>query len=98
MSALTVSLLLGDVRHAAAEAPRAGDAAVAFDAPCPACGAKAPILVAGCGTHTTTHDTFVASAKHVGCGERIGRIEAKVDTIFGIEEDERVLHGRARVY
>lgn len=28
----------------------------------------------------------------------VGEIRAYVGTIFGVEEDERVLHGRARVY
>lgn len=44
------------------------------------------------------HDTYESDAKCIDCGQVIGRITVKVDTIFGIEEDEAMLHGRARVY
>lgn len=32
------------------------------------------------------------------CGAELGTMRARVSMIFGIEEDERVLNGRARVY
>lgn len=53
--------------------------------------------VHGRGIRATTHDTYVAEAE-CECGKRVGTMHTKVSTIFGIEEDERVLYGRARVY
>lgn len=44
------------------------------------------------------HDTYRSTGHCTDCGVELGPIVAKVSTIFGIEEDERVLHGRARVY
>jgi hypothetical protein len=44
------------------------------------------------------HDTHYATAHCAECGARVGRLAAKVDTIFGIDEDDRVLNGRPRVY
>lgn len=64
---------------------------------CPRCHA-APYRVRGCGVREVTHDTYVASAICVDCGEPAGVLRAQVATIFGIEEDEAVLFGRCRVY
>jgi hypothetical protein len=67
-------------------------------AACPSCGA-APCEVQGTGITHHNYDTYFAPAVARCCGNGIGTIEAKVDTFFGIEEDEAVLrHGRARVY
>ena len=44
------------------------------------------------------HDEYVAVARCYGCKAFCGTLYAKVDTIFGIEEDDAVLNGRARVY
>ncbi len=46
-----------------------------------------------------SRDTYRATALCFNCGHQIGTLEAQVDTIFGIDEDEAMLvHGRARVY
>jgi hypothetical protein len=65
---------------------------------CPACPALAPIWVEGQGIDERGRDEYRAKARHVGCGKRIGKLVVVVGTIFGIEEDERVLRGPARVY
>ena len=65
---------------------------------CPHCKAAAPMAVRGGGIRETTHDTYIADARCVQCGEPMGTLRAKVDTIFGIEEDERVLNSGCRVY
>ena len=69
---------------------------------CPSCGQKPHLeesfKVAGRGIRETTHDTYVTDAHAVCCGAYVGTLRATVSTIFGIEEDERVLNGRARVY
>jgi hypothetical protein len=63
------------------------------------CDAGKPLLVAGVrGTEKRDHDTVESEAGCVRCGKTIGRLVVKFDTTFGLEEDERVLRGRPRVY
>lgn len=65
-------------------------------AACPACGAGHP-AIRGTGRTHHDHDTYYARARAACCGAEL-RMETAVDTIFGIDEDERVLLGRCRVY
>lgn len=67
---------------------------------CPACGVahEEGLPVMGSGNHIENHDTYKATALGKCCGKVLGVIRVKVSTIFGIEEDERVLNGRFRVY
>lgn len=65
---------------------------------CPACGSPAPVKLAGDGRRVAGHDAWEADAYALCCRERVGTIRAEASTIFGVEEDERVLNGRARVY
>lgn len=65
---------------------------------CPGCGAT-PFLVHGEGLTRHTTDTYRANGRAKCCGDAVGYLYAKVDTLFGIEEDDAVLRfGRARVY
>jgi len=64
---------------------------------CPGCDAE-PFYVK---THPSQrHDdrTWKAGARCCECGDAVGWIYWAADTIFGTEEDERVLRGRTRVY
>lgn len=70
---------------------------VRIECPCPHCKAS-PLLARGTGIRSHDHDTYYADAVALCCGKPIGRMSTTVSTIFGIEEDERVLNGRARVY
>jgi hypothetical protein len=63
---------------------------------CPTCRAAQP-PIRGTGITHRGHDTYYARAIARCCGAAL-RMETRVDTIFGIEEDERVLRGRPRVY
>ncbi len=45
------------------------------------------------GSHEVT-----APALALCCGAEVGAVLVEMDTIFGLEEDERVLNGRCRVY
>jgi hypothetical protein len=65
-------------------------------AACPACGAESP-AVRGTGITHHDYDTYYAAAVARCCGASM-RMETKVETIFGIDEDSAVLNGRARVY
>jgi hypothetical protein len=91
--------LVVDVRsYAPVSRIEPGMTVVEFDLACPSCGAPAPIIVRGLGVDSHDHDTYQARARHLGCDAVIGALRTKVDTIFGIEEDERVLAGPWRVY
>ena len=67
------------------------------DGECPHCEAY-PFSVGGHGQHIHSHDTYAADASCIACGERVGVMYARVDTLFGLEEDEAIANGRARVY
>lgn len=62
--------------------------------PC-ACGSR---LVGGTGREVESHGTYRARGLCAGCREPRGVIRAQVETVFGLEEDERVLAGPWRVY
>jgi hypothetical protein len=63
---------------------------------CQHCGEE--LKVQGKGNHIASHDTYAANAHCVNCKKVIGELQVKVDTIFGLEEDERVLCSRYKVY
>lgn len=67
------------------------------DGACPGCAAE-PFLIKGHGARRHDERTHRAGARCVSCDDPVGYVYARVDTIFGLEEDERVLHGRCRVY
>lgn len=65
---------------------------------CPRCKAKGPVRVAGKNLRIESHDTYASDGLALCCMKRLGTIRAVMSTIFGLEEDERVLNGRPRVY
>lgn len=64
---------------------------------CPHCK-RDPVIAGGSGITHHDHDTYHAQARCLSCGGKLGEMRTKVSTIFGIDEDEAVLNGRARVY
>lgn len=54
--------------------------------------------VVGGGKYVETRDTYAAVALCQKCGKRVGTFRAKVDTLFGIEEDERVYGMGIKIY
>ena len=64
---------------------------------CPGCGAE-PFIIEGHGRHRHTRDTYRAAGTAKCCGDSVGYIYAKANTLFGLEEDEAVLNGQTRVY
>jgi hypothetical protein len=66
--------------------------------PCPKCECS-PCRVQGSGAAPSQDDrAWEARGYCMDCHELVGVIRTEVDTIFGVTEDERVLHGLARVY
>jgi hypothetical protein len=67
---------------------------------CPGCGVS-PFWL--CGNYARPnpnrpYDELRSGGKCVKCGDSVGWVYTRVDTIFGIEEDRRVLAGRWKVY
>lgn len=91
---ITVKLKSGG-KAIAAKLPYEGAKYVTTDAECPSKGHY--LDVAG-GDPNVGHNTIEAPAVCCACKEHVGTIVVKVSTIFGIEEDARVLNGRCRVY
>tara|TARA_R110002126_G_scaffold81426_1_gene200670 strand:- start:6552 stop:6833 length:282 start_codon:yes stop_codon:yes gene_type:complete len=61
------------------------------------CGEEEELRVRG-GDYTQHYDMYTCKANCAQCGEHLGEMTVTVSTIFGIEEDRRVLQGRPRVY
>lgn len=93
---MRVTVKIGDVEHDG-RLPES-ERWIELDGRCPSCE-RQPLKVIGdvhrqnVGTHAVT-----APALALCCGQEIGTVRAEMATIFGLEEDERVLHGRCRVY
>lgn len=80
--------------------PDEGSTTIGTKETCPHCNTE-NVRVKGTGQSidpNSPRDTYRADAVCDSCGEPVGVLRVKMDTLFGIEEDERVLNGRARVY
>lgn len=69
---------------------------------CPGCGAEC-FRVRGCGIVNADEppgagQAYKAGGRCVDCGEAVGWLYTEIETLFGLEEDRAVLHGRCRVY
>lgn len=65
---------------------------------CPGCG-RCPFMVRGGNIRRLDDRTLKSDGHCVECGDPVGYIYARPDTLFGLEEDAAVLeHGRGRVY
>lgn len=81
-----------------AQVPFHGATRVEVGTPCPSCEREAPLKLVGKGTPERGHDTYTCRAEALCCGATLGKLIVTMSTIFGLEEDERVLNGRCRVY
>lgn len=95
-AALDVRFYDSDGKRHEVQVPFLGCDFVIVDGACPHCEAE-PFKAQGRGM-SHDHDTYYAQARCLGCDKAVGQIELHVSTVFGIEEDERVLNGRCRVY
>lgn len=66
------------------------------DMKCPHC--HEDLTVQGTGKHIASHDTYAADAICVKCKKFVGELQAKVNTLFGIEEDQRVFSMGIRIF
>ena len=96
---MKVHVLIAGERHPVS--PEPGAPHLELDRRCPACGgpSEGPLrLIAERARQAQVHDTITAPALALCCGAKIGSVVVEVETIFGLEEDDAVLEGRARVY
>jgi len=96
MTVITVSVQ-GKTHPAIRPEPRSEHVEVAVK--CPFCGAL-PLCVKGEGSNIVrgrdSYQNF--SAVTLCCKKPVDWIKSQMDTIFGLEEDERVLNGPWKVY
>jgi hypothetical protein len=79
--------------------PHDGASYVVVEGPSCPCSPESPFHAAGVrGSMVKGHDTCTSDAGCIGCKVVTGKLVVTVSTIFGIEEDERVLSERCRVY
>ena len=64
---------------------------------CPHCEHD-PLRASGHGVCVDGHAAYTADAFCFDCGKRVGTLRVQVSTIFGIEEEERVMSGPWKVY
>lgn len=84
--------------------PYAGCPHVLAPGTCPHCGAgekdaapaTGPVFQVSGGDPTRKSDRYVAVATCCACKAHVGRLEAVFETIFGLEEDERMTGPGAR--
>jgi hypothetical protein len=63
---------------------------------CPRC--EESLQVQGTGRRIASYDTYTAPAICTACEKVVGELQVKVNTLFGIEEDERVFQSGVRIY
>jgi hypothetical protein len=74
------------------------DHAVVDGEACPHCKVN-PFKIAGSGKHIADDDrAYQAEGYCLACKKHVGVIRAEPSTLFGLHEDEAMLHGRCRVY
>lgn len=95
---LEINRASGEIEKRKVSPSRGGAAAARVEGACPGCCAS-PFYVKCHAASRVDRDTMRAGSRCVACGDPVGYVYLRADTIFGLEEDERVLvHGRARVY
>lgn len=87
----------GETEPREASLPDRSSSFVVASGACPLCR-HAPLHASGSGEQVTGHDTITSACVCRTCDKRIGSIVVTMDSLFGIEEDRRVLNGRCRVY
>ena len=90
----TIVLIDGDEFQV--EQDSSGEFARVAGKTCGACGKD--LEVVGKGISIGGFDYYRASGFCKECRAPVGEIRAYMDTLFGVEEDDRVLNGRCRVY
>jgi len=89
-------LILGDKRHKVKTPYEGASYADVPDVECPHC--KKPLQVQGTGKRIAGHDIYRAPAICTACEKLVGELEVKVNTLFGLEEDERVFSMGVKIY
>ena len=91
---MTITLVTNE-RTVLARLPYNGCPWVEVDYPCSGCGA---FRIAGSKPHVEEDSKITATAVCLGCRAPCGTLVVSTETLFGLEEDDRMLNGRPRVY
>jgi hypothetical protein len=95
--AMKIRLHISDQPARACRTPFEDADHVLVEGACPECGAE-PFKARGLGRRVAAHDTYAAHAVGLCCRKPVGELRTTVSTLFGIDEDERVLNGPWRIY
>lgn len=97
---MKITLTLYDGRTAEAKQPFEGCQYVEVAGLHCECARDLPLIVAGIkgGVKEDTDRYMVSSAACARCKGMVGDLRVEYATLFGREEDDRVLNGRPRVY
>ena len=93
---MKTTLVMADGRHKVVTPYEGAAYANVPDVDCPHC--KKPLQVQGTGKHIDSYDTYAATAICTACEKAVGKLEVKVNTLFGLEEDERVFSMGVKIY
>ena len=94
---MKISVTTGGKTYTAKQLQAGDQFVVAESGQCPHCEAK-PLRAYGCGSRQEGHDTITEACRCKDCGQPIGTVRVKVDSLFGIAEDRKVLNGPWKVY
>lgn len=95
---MKVFLVRDGARHVCAIPFPGCDHVVVTDQPCPHCKGT-PFKIGGAAMRPSADDkAYEADAACLNCMSAVGTLRAEMSTLFGVREDEAVLHGRPRVY
>lgn len=89
-------IVIGGVTHKIKTPYEGASYADVLEMVCPHCGEE--LRVQGTGRRITSRDTYAASALCVACETVVGELRLKVDTLFGLEEDEAVFRLGVKIY
>lgn len=98
--AMRITFTTDDGRSGEARVPYEGCQYVVVDSMHCECAPREPLFVAGIkdGLREKSDRHIVSKAGCARCKGGCGDLRVDFDTIFGLEEDDRVLNGRPRVY
>jgi hypothetical protein len=95
---MKIFLIVDSKRFKVTEPSDGSSYAIVEKEACPHC-TTTPFKIAGSGKQITTDDrAYEAEGFCLACLKYVGTIRAEPSTLFGLHEDEAVLHGRCRVY
>ena len=95
---MEMSAFVGGERREITTLPTKDSKLTVLEGACPKCKADPFEVVRAGSVGRAGHDVQACDIACRGCRATVGEMRERVSTIFGLEEDFAVLHGRPRVY